>query len=92
LGEQWGYGQGVKIDDTIYVSGQLSHDDQGNMVGAPPVSNPLSSRDGQLYQIHAVRDPTHVAQIGWSHRVSFGKGHRRVTLQGRVAAVIGDSS
>ena len=27
--EQYGYAQAVKVDDTIYVSGQLSHDDQG---------------------------------------------------------------
>jgi enamine deaminase RidA (YjgF/YER057c/UK114 family) len=35
--EQYGYAQAVKVDDTIYVSGQLSHDDQGNMVGAAPL-------------------------------------------------------
>lgn len=29
---QYGYVQAVKVDDTIYVSGQLSHDNQGNMV------------------------------------------------------------
>ena len=31
--EKYGYAQAVKVDDTIYVSGQFSHDDQGNMVG-----------------------------------------------------------
>ncbi len=31
--EQHGYPQTVKVDDTIYVSGQLSHDEAGNMVG-----------------------------------------------------------
>src|SRR5262245_60412132 len=31
--DQYGYVQAVKVDNTIYVSGQLSHDDQGNMVG-----------------------------------------------------------
>ena len=34
--DEYGYAQAVKVDDTIYVSGQLSHDDQGNMVGAVP--------------------------------------------------------
>jgi enamine deaminase RidA (YjgF/YER057c/UK114 family) len=32
----YGYAQAVKVDDTIYVSGQLSHDAEGNMVGATP--------------------------------------------------------
>jgi enamine deaminase RidA (YjgF/YER057c/UK114 family) len=35
--DQYGYAQAVKVDDTIYVSGQLSHDDEGNIVaGASP--------------------------------------------------------
>ena len=37
--EQYGYAQAVKVDDTIYVSGQLSHDDQGNMVGPAPLDD-----------------------------------------------------
>lgn len=41
LGMTWeqayGYAQAVKVGDTIYVSGQLSHDDKGNMVGPAPV-------------------------------------------------------
>jgi hypothetical protein len=32
--EQYGFAQAIKVDDTIYVSGQLSHDDKGNVVGA----------------------------------------------------------
>jgi enamine deaminase RidA (YjgF/YER057c/UK114 family) len=35
--EQYGYAQAVKIGDTIYVSGQLSHDDQGSMVAPAPL-------------------------------------------------------
>ncbi|WP_256856740.1 Rid family hydrolase [Variovorax sp. KK3] len=31
--DQYGYAQAVQVGDTIYVSGQLGHDDQGNMVG-----------------------------------------------------------
>ena len=34
--DAYGYAQAVKVDDTIYVSGQLSHDAEGNMVGATP--------------------------------------------------------
>jgi enamine deaminase RidA (YjgF/YER057c/UK114 family) len=33
----YGYAQAVKVGDMIYVSGQLSHDDQGNIVGAAPL-------------------------------------------------------
>jgi len=37
LGRPWekeyGYAQAVKVGDTIYVSGQVSHDDKGDIVG-----------------------------------------------------------
>lgn len=39
LGTPWertyGYAQGVRVKDTIYVAGQLSHDAGGNFIGAP---------------------------------------------------------
>lgn len=31
--EGYGYHQAVKVGDTIYVSGQVGHDDEGNIVG-----------------------------------------------------------
>ena len=31
--KEYGYSQAVKIGDTIYLSGQVSHDDKGNIVG-----------------------------------------------------------
>lgn len=31
---EYGYSQAIKIGDTIYLSGQLSHDNKGNLVGA----------------------------------------------------------
>lgn len=34
---EYGYAQAVKLGDTIYVSGQLSHDDEGNMVAPAPL-------------------------------------------------------
>lgn len=38
LGMSWeqdyGYAQGVKVGDTIYVAGQVSHDDEGNIVAS----------------------------------------------------------
>ena len=42
-GMQWedayGYAQALKVGNTIYVSGQLSHDDEGNIVGPAPVDD-----------------------------------------------------
>jgi 2-iminobutanoate/2-iminopropanoate deaminase len=29
----FGYSQAVKVGDTIYLSGQVSHDDKGNIIG-----------------------------------------------------------
>ena len=43
--EASGYAQAIKIGDTIYVSGQLSHDEKGNLIApasldeAPGVGN-----------------------------------------------------
>ena len=31
---EYGYSQAVKVGDTIYLSGQVSHDDSGNIVGS----------------------------------------------------------
>ncbi len=31
--EEYGYSQAVKVGDTIYLSGQVSHDDEGNVLG-----------------------------------------------------------
>ncbi len=34
--ETYGYAQAVQVKDVIYVSGQLSHDEEGNLVGPAP--------------------------------------------------------
>ena len=31
--KEYGYSQAVKVDNTIYISGQVSHDHKGNVVG-----------------------------------------------------------
>ena len=56
--EQYGYAQAVKVDDTIYVSGQLSHDDHGNMVGPAPLDDSgkihdYSNMETQMRQTYA---------------------------------------
>ena len=43
--DQYGYAQAVRVDDTIYVSGQLSHDDQGNIVAPAPLDDAGKIRD-----------------------------------------------
>ena len=48
---QFGYVQAVKVDDTIYVSGQLSHDNNGNMVGAAPLDDTGNIRDHSNMEI-----------------------------------------
>ena len=48
---EYGYAQAVRVDDTIYVSGQLSHDDQGNMVGAAPLDDSGKIRDHSNMEI-----------------------------------------
>jgi enamine deaminase RidA (YjgF/YER057c/UK114 family) len=31
--QEYGYAQGVKVGDTVYLSGQVSHDDRGTILG-----------------------------------------------------------
>ena len=31
--KEYGYSQAVRVDNSIYVSGQVSHDDKGKIVG-----------------------------------------------------------
>ena len=56
--QQYGYAQAVKVDDTIYVSGQLSHDDHGNMVGSARLDDSgrirdYSNMEAQMRQTYA---------------------------------------
>lgn len=44
--KEYGYVQAVKVGDTIYVSGQVSHDDRGNIVG-------LGDMEAQMRQAYA---------------------------------------
>ena len=44
--KEYGYSQAVKVGDTIYLSGQVSHDDSGNIVG-------LRDMEAQMRQAYA---------------------------------------
>jgi enamine deaminase RidA (YjgF/YER057c/UK114 family) len=43
--DEYGYAQAVKVDDTIYISGQLSHDEKGNMVAPAALGDGGRIRD-----------------------------------------------
>ena len=43
--KEYGYAQAVKVGDTIYVSGQVSHDEEGNIVG-------LKDMEAQMRQVY----------------------------------------
>jgi len=43
----YGYAQAVRVGNTIYVAGQLSHDDKGNFVAPAPSDGPGSVTDRQ---------------------------------------------
>ena len=43
--KEYGYAQAVKVGDTIYLSGQVSHDDKGNIVG-------LRDMEAQMRQVY----------------------------------------
>jgi enamine deaminase RidA (YjgF/YER057c/UK114 family) len=56
--EAYGYAQAIKVGDTIYVSGQLSHDDQGNLIGPAPLdpsgkANDFSNMELQMRTTYA---------------------------------------
>jgi 2-iminobutanoate/2-iminopropanoate deaminase len=44
--KEYGYAQAVKVGDTIWLSGQVSHDDRGNIVG-------LRDMEAQMRQAYA---------------------------------------
>lgn len=44
--KEYGYAQAVQVRDTIYVSGQVSHDDKGNIIG-------LGNMEVQMRQAYA---------------------------------------
>jgi enamine deaminase RidA (YjgF/YER057c/UK114 family) len=55
LGMPWeadyGYAQAVRVGDTIYLSGQLSHDEEGNLVGPAPLDDQGRIRDHSNMEI-----------------------------------------
>jgi 2-iminobutanoate/2-iminopropanoate deaminase len=46
--KEYGYSQAVKIGDTIYLAGQVSHDDKGNTVG--PGDMEAQMQEGYIFR------------------------------------------
>jgi enamine deaminase RidA (YjgF/YER057c/UK114 family) len=47
----YGYDQAVQVGNVVYVSGQLSHDDRGNLVGPAPVDSAGKVLDGATMEL-----------------------------------------
>jgi 2-iminobutanoate/2-iminopropanoate deaminase len=56
--EQYGYAQAVKVGDTIYLSGQVSHDDAGNVMGVDDMEIQMRSAYGNIAKVLAQYDAT----------------------------------
>ena len=67
LGMPWekayGYAQAVKVDNIIYVSGQLSHDDEGNMVGPALVGDDGTVTDHSNMGVQMAQSYTNAAKV-----------------------------
>ena len=51
--QEYGYSQVVKVGDTIYLSGQVSHDDKGNFVGLGDMEMQMRQSYSNVQQVLA---------------------------------------
>lgn len=51
--QEYGYSQSVKVGDTIYLSGQVSHDDKGNLVGLADMEMQMRQSYSNIQQVLA---------------------------------------
>lgn len=49
--KNYGYAQAVKVGDTIYVSGQLSHDEQGNLIGSGDIEMQMRQANANIRKL-----------------------------------------
>ena len=49
--QEYGYSQAVKVGDTIYLSGQVSHDDKGNIVGLGDMEARVREQMARLLEV-----------------------------------------
>lgn len=62
LGVRWekefGYSQAVRVGDVIYLSGQVSHDDEGNFVGLGEMETQMRQAYANVKKVLAKYDAT----------------------------------
>jgi len=51
--KEYGYAQAVKVGDTIYLSGQVSHDDEGKIVGLKDMEAQMRQAYGNIKKVLA---------------------------------------
>ena len=76
LGMPWekdpGYSQGVKVGDTIYVSGQVSHDDAGNWVGVGDMEAQMRQAYANVAKVLAQYGATMENVVGRVRKDAYG--------------------
>lgn len=77
--KEFGFAQAIKAGDTIYISGQLSHDEEGNFLHADDLQ-------GQFGQVWANLDKV-LAHYGVTRNQIVQDGVFVVNLQENAAAV-----
>ncbi len=56
--KEYGYSQAVKVGDTIYISGQVSHDDKGKIVGRKEMEAQMRQAYTNIKHVLAQYDAT----------------------------------
>jgi len=56
--KEYGYSQAVKVGDTIYLSGQVSHDDQSNILGEGDMEVQMRAAYANVGKVLAQYDAT----------------------------------
>jgi enamine deaminase RidA (YjgF/YER057c/UK114 family) len=70
----YGYAQAVRVGNAIYVSGQLSHDDDGNFIGPAPLDSSGRATDASNMEIQMRTTYANAAKI----LARFGAGLQQV--------------
>jgi 2-iminobutanoate/2-iminopropanoate deaminase len=100
----YGYSQAMQVGDTVYISGQLAHDDEGNFIGEgdfdAQIEATLANLDKVLNHFGASRRQvveTTVLVVGLrehfdataaAHSRFFGDHHPTSTVSGVVALAL----
>ncbi|ACC73998.1 RidA family protein [Paraburkholderia phymatum] len=104
--ESYGYSQALVVGDVVYVSGQLSHDAEGNFVGAGDferqITTTFENLDKILKQVGATRNQIvedtvlvrnlheHFDKVSAAHKRYFGEHRPASTTVGIVGLAFPD--